>query len=479
MRLAAAFTLLVAVILVLVGVVTYQLLRQSLLAEIERDVARRAAMFAATSADPPYDLDVFGAPDVFVQVVGDGGVVLARSGNLGSRTLPLPEAARRGEVVEVHADGRPLFLTAAALGGGRHVIVARSPITTYGALRTLRQLLSIVVTTAVLLTAFAGWWYARTALSPIDRVVDAARQVRDSRDLTRRVPQRGPPDEVGRLVATFNDMLAELEDAYASLDRSNQQMRRFLADCSHELRTPLTRIRSTVDLLARTGETAPGETATDDGAFRSRALADVAAEIDRMARMVRQLLILARADAGATIEPRPVRLDEILDTACRQAERMADGLRLVPAAPGALAGAVVEGDADHLTQALLILLDNAFKYTPTPGEVRVEADRDRAHARITVEDTGLGVPAEDAERIFERFHRGRNAGGITGTGLGLAIARWITDQHHGQLMLDSSPSGSRFTLTLPLAAAASPATAEPAPAPPPAAGPASGPAHGV
>ncbi|MGH3646358.1 MAG: hypothetical protein ACRDTM_04155, partial [Micromonosporaceae bacterium] len=123
-RLAAAFTLLVATILVLVGTATYQLLRQSLLDEIERDVARRAEMFVATSQAAPYDLDVFGAPDVFLQVVDADGRPLARSGNLGDRTLPLPAAARRGEVVEVHADGRPLFLTAAPLDDGRHVIVA-------------------------------------------------------------------------------------------------------------------------------------------------------------------------------------------------------------------------------------------------------------------------------------------------------------------------------------------------------------------
>jgi len=326
------------------------------------------------------------------------------------------------------------------------VIVARSPVTTYGALRSLRQLLYGVVGAAVLLTGVASWLYARAALSPIERVVDAARQVRDSRDLTRRVPHRGPPDEVGRLVATFNEMLAELADAYASLDRSNQRMRQFLADCSHELRTPLTRIRATVDLLARTGE-------DDDAAFRDRALADVAAETDRMARMVHQLLILARADAGATIEPRPVRLDQIVDTACRQAKRTADGVTLVPPAPGALAGATVDGDTDHLTQLLLILLDNAVKYTPPPGEVRVDAARDGTSARITVTDTGPGIPEQDRERIFDRFYRGRNAGMATGTGLGLAIARWIIDQHHGHIELDTSPNGSRFTVHLPLTGA--------------------------
>jgi signal transduction histidine kinase len=447
-RLAAVFTLLVAVILVGVGVATYKLLRQSLLDEIERDVARRATTFRLADPRPPYDLDVFGAPDVFLQVVdGDGGV-LARSGNLGERVLPLPEAARRGEVVEVHVAGRPLFLTAAPLDAGGQVIVARSPITTYGALRTLRQLLGSVIAGAVLITAVASWLYARAALRPIDRVVEAARVVRDSRDPTRRVPHRGPADEVGRLVATFNEMLTELADAQSSLDRSNQRLRQFLADCSHELRAPLTRIRSTVDLLGRLDDTG------GDEAFRSRALGDVAAETDRMARMVRQLLILARADAGATIEPRPVRLGDVVDAACRQAERMADGVTFVPPPPGALDDAVVHGDADHLQQVVLILLDNAFKYTPPPGEVRVEADHDDRWVRITVADTGLGVPAEDAERIFDRFYRGRNSTAATGTGLGLAIARWVTEQHHGRIELDSTPNGSRFTVRLPLGAAA-------------------------
>jgi signal transduction histidine kinase len=447
-RLAGVFTLLAAVILVAVGVATYQLLRQSLLDEIERDVARRATSFRLADPRPPYDLDVFGAPDVFLQVIEADGAVAARSGNLGERVLPLPDAARGGEVVEVHVTGRPLFLTAAPLDAGRHVVVARSPITTYRALRTLRQLLGGVAAPALAITALASWLYARAALRPIDRVVEAARAVRDSRDPTRRVSHRGPADEVGRLVATFNEMLAELADAYASLDRSNQRLRQFLADCSHELRAPLTRIRSTVDLLDRLDDTGT----TDDAAFRSRALADVAAETDRMARMVRQLLILARADAGATIEPRPVRLDDVLQAACRQAERMANGVTFIPPPDGGLGDAVVHGDADHLQQVVLILLDNAFKYTPPPGEVRVEADHDDHTARITVADTGLGVPDEDTDRIFDRFYRGRNSTAATGTGLGLAIARWVTEQHGGRIELATSPDGSRFTVRLPLAA---------------------------
>jgi signal transduction histidine kinase len=446
-RLAVTFTLLVGIIIVLVGAATNQLLRASLLAEIERDVAHRAAAYRAAPPVPPYRLDTFGAPDVFLQVTGADGTPLARSGSLGDRTLPLPDAARRGEVVEVRVGERPLFLTAAAVGDGRHVVVARSPMTTYGALRTLRNLLTGVVAGAVLLTALSSWLYARGALRPIGQVVIAARSVRDSRDLSRRVPQRGAADEVGKLVETFNEMLAEIEDAYRSLDRSNQQLRQFLADCSHELRAPLARIRSTVDVLGRIDE--PD---TDDAAFRSRALADVAADTDRMARMVRQLLILARADAGATIDLRPVALADVVAAAGRQAARMADGVRLLPPASDCLNGVVVRGEADHLEQALLILLDNAFKYTPPPGGVRVTAHSDGRQVWVDITDTGLGVPADDRARIFERFYRGRNATAATGTGLGLAIARWIATQHSGTIeLLDTPGEGSCFSLRLPVA----------------------------
>lgn len=471
-RLAGVFTLLVAAILVSVGVVTYELLRQSLLDEIGRDVVQRAEMFRLTNPGPPYDLDVYGAPDVFLQVLDPSGDVLARSGNLGSRTLPLPSGGGSGrpvgEAVEVHVADRPLFLSAAPLEDGGHVIVARSPMTTYGALRTLRTLLVGIVGGAVVLTALASWLYARTALRPIGRVVETARDIRDSRDLARRVPHRETRDELGRLAETFNEMLTELQAAHASLDQSNRQLRQFLADCSHELRAPLTRIRSAVDLLDRLGLDPAADDAdradeADDMGFRSRTLADIAAETDRMARMVRQLLILARADAGATIERHPVQLSGVLDTACRQAERMADGVRLVPPPPGSLReleSAVVQGDAGHLEQVVLILLDNAFKYTPPPGEVRVEAEVDtdidtaqhERHATITVTDTGLGVPDQDTERIFERFYRGRNAQAATGTGLGLAIARWIVEQHGGRIDLTTAlGTGSRFTVHLPLA----------------------------
>jgi signal transduction histidine kinase len=451
-KLAVFFTVAVALILAGAGVVTYQLLRHSLLAEIQRDVATRVQTFSASHPGPPYDLDTFAAPDVFMQVQAGDGTVTARSANLAARSLPLPDAARAGRVAEVRLSGRPLVLAAAQLPGGGYVVVARSPVTTYRALAALQRLLTIVVAAAMLLTALASWGYARAALRPIDRVVEAARAVRDSRDLTRRVRRTGPNDEVGRLTDTFNAMLAQLQTAQHALGESNQQLRRFLADCSHELRAPLARIRAAADLLTRLSTQDGRDDA--EAAFRSQALTDIAEDTDRMARRVRELLILARADAGATIELRLVRLGEVLAAVRRQAERMADGLRLVvdPGAESALGDAVVAGDPDYLQQLVLILLDNAVKYTPPPGQIRIGGRVDDGQAEITVTDTGIGIPPEDTGRVFERFYRGRNAAASTGTGLGLAIAAWVVAQHTGHLAVTSTPGvGSRFTVRIPVA----------------------------
>src|SRR5262249_1701158 len=159
------------------------------------DVATRAHTFAASAPDPPYDLDTFAAPDVFMQVQTGDGAVIARSGNLVGRSLPLPDAARAGQTAEVRLSNRPLMLAAAALPGGGSVVVARSPVSTYRALATLQRLLIGVVGAATLLTAVFSWGYARAVLRPIDRLVEAARAVRDSRDLTRRVRRTGPNDE--------------------------------------------------------------------------------------------------------------------------------------------------------------------------------------------------------------------------------------------------------------------------------------------
>jgi two-component system OmpR family sensor kinase len=201
------------------------------------------------------------------------------------------------------------------------------------------------------------------------------------------------------------------------------------------------------DLVTRMGATDP--------AFRERALADIRGEADRMARMVSELLILARADAGARVAMEPVPMREIVLAASRHGRSMAGSVRFIPDDAAVIDGAVVLGSADYLEQLLLILLDNAFKYTPPPGEVRIKAALEEHEVRVTVADTGSGIDREDLPHIFDRFRRGANVDGVTGTGLGLAIARWVAEQHRGRLDVDSAPGqGSRFTLTLPLTARA-------------------------
>jgi two-component system OmpR family sensor kinase len=441
---AIVLTLVAGGILALAATATFRLFRESLLEEIERDVERRAVAFARSAPDAPYNLDVFTAPDIFLQVLDPSGQPIAGSGNLGERVLPLTEAVRQGSAVEARVGDRPLFLTAAKLPDGNFIVVARSPMTIYSALGQLRTLLVLVVAAGLVLAGGVSWFVARVSLRPLARVIKAAERVRRSRDLSQRVAHRGPPDEIGRLAETFNAMLAELDDAYRSLDHSNQRLRQFLADCSHELRAPLTLILSNLDVLAKVGNADPS--------FRDQALSDIRAEADRMAHMVTQLLILARADAGAKVDRQPVRLAEVVADACRDGARLANGIDFVPPDPQSLEGAVVTGSADYLRQTLLILLENAFKYTPATGEVRVEATVDGDAVRIAVINTGSGIDSEDLPRIFDRFYRGRNADGVTGTGLGLSIAKWVSEQHGGRIdAVSSTDQGTRFMLVLPLA----------------------------
>ncbi|MGH2425494.1 MAG: HAMP domain-containing protein, partial [bacterium] len=348
-RLALLVTLLVVASLAAAGIATYKLLRIGLLAEVERDVERRAAAFALSYSSGPYYLDVFSAPDVFLQVVDRAGQPLASSGNLGDRILPLTAAMQEGHVIEARVTNRPLYLTAAPMAGGRFIIVARSPVTIYGALRRLRQLLYVVVGVAAAVAAGLSWLVARTVLRPVERVAVAASAVKQGRDLHQRVSYTGPPDEVGRLARTFDEMLAELEQVYTQLDDSNQQLRRFLADCAHELRAPLTLILSNLDMVGKVG--------ARDPAFATQALADIRDEASRMARMITQLLILGRADAGAVAPVQPILLADVVADAVRQSQGMANDRRVINRIGHGLDEVVVRGNSDYLKQLLLILLD--------------------------------------------------------------------------------------------------------------------------
>jgi signal transduction histidine kinase len=297
--------------------------------------------------------------------------------------------------------------------------------------RVLVLALGLIGLAAALL---GGWAIASMALRPIARMATTAGGIAHSRDLSQRIAMPHHQDELGRLAGTFNEMLTSIEAAY----RAQQ---RFVSDASHELRAPLTAIQGNLELLRRH----PEMSSTD----RDESLAEAEREAGRLTRLVADLLALARADAGIALQRRPVDLDMVVLDAFRTARPLASGqeVSLDPFEP-----AQVLGDEDRLKQLVLILLDNALKYTPVGGQVTLGLQQHNQQVEISVRDTGVGIAAEDLPHVFDRFYRAdparsRDPGG---TGLGLAIASWIARQHAGEVMISSTPGqGTTVVIQLP------------------------------
>ena len=454
-RLALWFMLILSVVLTAFSVTIYQLTKSNLLTEIDTDVRQRAAML--TLATHPYPeettmrvpkLDVFASPDIYLQVLDQHGRVLASSGNLGNRTLPLMrDAIAADQVREARVGSTLLFVYGRAvivhhqlLG---YVLVARSPQTIYFALGSLLHILIPGVIVALVLAGLAIWLLVRQAMRPLERLATTAADIAAAQDHSRRLSPQGPPDEIDRLAHTINGMLQALEDAYQQVQKVNDLQRHFLIDVSHELRAPLTIMLSSLDLIRRVGATDPD--------FQAHSLERMHVEAERMARMVTQLLILARSDAAVAAAHEPVLLEDIVVEVCRQ-RQPTDGEPILECrVMESLEGALVWGNPDYLRQLLLILLDNAFKYTAGDGRVEVIGALNEETVAVTVSDTGIGIASTDLPRIFDRFYRAENARSWPGAGLGLAIAQRIAEQHGGELRVESElGQGSCFTVTLPL-----------------------------
>ena len=319
--------------------------------------------------------------------------------------------------------------------------------------RLFAQLRTILLASGLagVIAAFClGMFLARQALRPIGRVTEAAERIQSGSELSLRIPREAANDEIGRLTDTLNDMLARLERAYRDLEESNAAQRRFVSDASHELRTPLTTIRGNIDLLEKIWES--GESSPERLEMVREAIRDIADESRRMSRLVNDLLVLARADAGFRIEREVIPILPVVQEAARKAVFLSRTAGWRVGSLEALEGVRVLGNRDYLLQLLFILIENGFKYTPQ-GEVRLEAARKEGWVGITVADTGIGMNREEVGRIFQRFYRADESRGKTsGTGLGLSIAKWIIDMHEGALDVRTKPGeGSSFTLWLPVA----------------------------
>jgi heavy metal sensor kinase len=306
--------------------------------------------------------------------------------------------------------------------------------------QTLNLLVTVLLMGSVIAMAIAGvvgWLTTRRALSPLESVTQTALRITRADDLSRRISYQGPPDdEVGQLIHAFNQTLHRLENLFNS-------QRRFLADVGHELRTPLTVIKGNVDLMQRFGE-------SDE-----ESLSSIENEVDRLTRMVGDLLLLAQAESGKLpLDNRLIELDTLLLEVLNQMNVLArDKVQLHL---GDIDQVQVCGDQDRLKQVLMNLVGNAINYTPQGGVVTIVLEKEAGQSILTIQDTGQGIAEEDLPHVFERFYRGEKSRTRSrdgkGFGLGLSIAYWIVRSHGGRIDVESTEGvGTTFSVWLPLA----------------------------
>lgn len=446
-----------ALILVVFGGALYAVLAHGLRDQIDRSLEDTAAVavraleqhrigpflpFEALAAEFP-ELAVL---DKSFQIFSPAGKVTIQSPNLGRLDIPLSRTA-----LEAALNGRATYESARFRDGSSFRLLS-APILLDGALVNIVQvgaslrpveemlhrllLVLLVSLPAALAVALGGGWFlAGRALRPVDAITLAASRIAAG-DLTQRLTVAHSQDEIGRLADAFNDMIARLEASF-------RQVRQFSADASHELRTPLTVMKGETELALRRVRPAEDYRLVLESSLE---------EIDRMARIVDELLFLSRADLGEVrIESQPVRLDALVEDVQRQAAVLGQEQQ-VQVIVGAVEPAVVMGDELRLRELLLNLVDNAVKYSRPGGKVELALARDGAMARLSVTDDGIGISAEAQARIFDRFYRADNARAHAreGTGLGLAICKWIAEAHHGRIEVQSTVGqGSKFTVVLP------------------------------
>jgi heavy metal sensor kinase len=384
--------------------------------------------------------DTFGNEELpWLQVWSPDGRELLFS-NFEAQRRPIQEsqalAARADNtIVVVPMDPVPVrVLSVHERIGPRRVIlqVARSEAAMQQEMRSLGLVLAFGLPLAVALASLGGFTLASRALAPIERMTERARLITAER-LTDRLPVHNPDDELGRLAAVFNETLARLQ-------RSFDQMRQFTADVSHELRTPLTAIRSVGEVGLRGHR--------DEGAYRG-IVGSMLEEADRLASLVDRLLTLSRAETGqARLSRHSIDLRELVEDVGGHLSVLAEEKRQTIA----IEGTGVEALADRLVlrQALINLVDNAIKYSPPGGQIRIRLSETPQQATLEVIDSGAGIPAESQARIFDRFFRAEDGGHTHGAGLGLSIAKGAVEANGGRLTLAATgSSGSTFRITMP------------------------------
>lgn len=458
-RLTLWYTSVLLAILVVISVLSYAMLRYSLMqdvdasllivAQVVRDIGGAPAERTPGTGPEAAVREILGPEfyDKFFRLVDPQGHGAVGSTHVRDRPIPLSEPARRNaargaptfETLQLGAREPVRLLTMPIMRDGQLVQLVQVGISLHRARQTLARYLETLLALIPLglgLAIAGGAVIARAALGPVGEMSRSARRI-TAEDLSERVPTRGTSDELDHLAGTLNAMLARLEGAFG-------QMRRFAADVAHELRTPLTALKGGIEVALRAER--PAEE------YR-RVLQSSLEEVERLIRLAEDLLLLSRTSAGVDGARKPVDLEpvvlDVLDVGTQLAHGTGVAVRLTASAP-----AIVRGDAGDLYRAILNLVENAVKYTGEGGHVDVSLASTEGWAVLAVQDTGPGIDPADAERVFQPFVRldRARARATGGAGLGLSIARSIVLAHGGTLSLDSAPgAGSRFTVRLPLA----------------------------
>ncbi|MEX0601712.1 MAG: ATP-binding protein, partial [Bacteroidota bacterium] len=413
-----------------------QQLRQTAQREVPKDLAAEEAQIDALW-NQIYQHTLLNPRKQFIQILDRNGDLLYSSPNLGQEHLTFSRIPFRtvDVVTTTMTDGKDIRL---AVSQNDYVkIFVGYPLQELNeVLGNLFSTFLILSPLALLISGIGGWFLAHQSLKPVDTITRTAREI-SLQNLAQRLPVRSVDDEIGRLTATFNDMIGRLESSFT-------QIQQFSADASHELRTPLTIMRGEIEVALRN---------TSLGPATRKLLKSTRDELVRLSSIVDSLMTLVKSDAGRfTFRFETIELDRMLREIGQDATVLGEGKNIQVRFDN-LDPIMVEGDSLRLRQLFLNLVENAVKYTPRHGRIAISAARENGEAVVTVRDNGIGIPARDLEKIFERFYRVERPGhqAVEGNGLGLAIAKWIAEAHHGSVGVKSRlRSGSTFTVRLPL-----------------------------
>ncbi len=424
-----------ALAVVLVSVAAFVTVRANILGTLDSNLLQRATAAAQSELVDPQQLvrvptDVFGAGDIRLALFLASGRGYSAEGASSAPPLGGDELAVAQGLVESSArtavqDGDSYRVVAVPAGAGQALVIAQRLEPTQQVLTKLGVALPIVGGIGVVLAALAGVAVARAGLRPVDRLTAATERVAATGDL-RPIPVDGS-DELARLTHSFNDMLG-------GLAASQEQQRRLVADAGHELRTPLTSMRTNLELLIAASR--PDAPPLPD-ADRAEILTDVQAQVEELSTLVGDLVELARDDTPLVVHE-PVELTDVVLRALERARRRAGDVEFVPD----LVPFTLVGDTTALERAVLNLLDNAAKWSPPGGAVRVQLRPvDEWSVVLEVADAGPGIAEEDLPRVFDRFYRSVTSRTMPGSGLGLAIVRQAAARHGGAVWAGRAPEG--------------------------------------